>query len=382
MAQGRPEATTRLLHLVDTLNVGGTETQMVQAAFGLQSRQHEVIVGCLRAEGPLLGVLQQAGIPVVEFRKEKGLLSLRSACQLLRLAAFLRRKRFDALHAHDLWANLLGVPAARLAGTPVVISSRRYLEDLEWHRPWRNKILGMLYRLSTYVVVNSSAVRTIVAQTYKVSSEKIRVIYNGVNVNRFARIQRNRKRLLPTVASDAKVVAVVANMYSRVKGHTHLIAAARVVCRVIPETIFLLVGDGRERPRLEQLVRDAGLENNFAFAGRREDIPELLACCDLSVLPSEAEAMPNALLEAMAAGLPAIATDVGGCPEIIEDGVSGLLVPPRDPEALSDAMLRILQNPSLAAALARAGQERIRTRFNLDRLIADFEHLYRNPRAC
>lgn len=383
LTQKRPAgATLRVLHLVDTLNVGGTETQMVQAALRLQLRRHEVTVGCLRAEGPLLEVLRQAGIPVVEFRKNKSLLSLSGIYQLLRLAAFLRRERFHALHAHDLWANLLGVPAARLAGTPIVISSRRYLEDLPWHRSWRNKVMNSIYRLSTQVVVNSTAVRAILLQTYGLSSEKVRVVYNGVDVQRFASARRDRSKLLPDVEINSKVVAVVANMYSRVKGHDQLIAAATNVCKILPETIFILVGDGQERPRLEQLVRQAGLEKNFIFLGSRKDIPELLACCDLSVLPSEAEAMPNALLEAMASGLPVIATGVGGSLEVIEDGINGLLVPPRNPEALAAAILRVLRDPSFAARLARAGQERIGIQFSFDRLIAQFEQLYQNSPAC
>jgi glycosyltransferase involved in cell wall biosynthesis len=377
----RPGSATSVLHLVDTLNVGGTETQMAQTALLLQSRQHKVTVGCLRAQGPLLDVLQEAGIPIVEFRKDKRLLSFGGVLQMLRLAAFLRRKNIHVMHAHDLWADLLGAPAARLAGTPVVITSRRYLEDLEWHTPWRNKILGVLYRQSTFVVANSMAVRTLLVGIYGLSPAKVRVIHNGVDVDRFARVRRSRKKVLPTVGEDSKVIAVVANMYGRVKGHAQLVAAAGKVCHEMPRTIFLLVGDGQERPRIEQLVTNAGLQKNFMFLGRRRDIPELLACCDLFVLPSEAEAMPNALLEAMAAGLPVVATDVGGSREVIEDGISGLLVRPRDSEAMAAGIIRILQNPPLAAELARAGQERVRTRFSLDRLITQFEWLYQRPRC-
>jgi len=178
------------------------------------------------------------------------------------------------------------------------------------------------------------------------------------------------------------VIAVVANMYSPVKGHAHLIAAANSVCSALPETIFLLIGDGRERSKLEQLAREAGLENNFLFIGHRKDVPELLACCNLAVLPSEAEAMPNALLEAMASGLPVVATRVGGNLEVIEDGKNGLLVPPRDPQALAVAIQRMLHDPLFAARLARAGQEQVRSRFSFDHLIAEFERLYQNHPDC
>jgi glycosyltransferase involved in cell wall biosynthesis len=167
-------------------------------------------------------------------------------------------------------------------------------------------------------------------------------------------------------------------MYSRVKGHAWLIEAAHIVCRSVPSAKFVLIGDGAERPKLEQQVRQAGLEESFLFLGHRPDVPELLACCDLSVLPSEAEAMPNSVLESMAAGLPVVAARVGGTPEIIVDGVDGLLVPTQDPQALAQAMLRILQDADFARRLSRAGQVKMQTHFGFDRLIAQLEQLYSN----
>src|SRR5438128_225091 len=185
----------RVLYLVDTLNVGGRETQMVQTALRLRSTSHHVTVGCLRAKGPLLEPLQQAGIPVVEFRKKKTLLSVNGVHQLMRLALFLRRGQFHVIHAHDLWANLLGVPAGWLARTPVIISSRRYLADLDWYTPWRNKIIRTIYRLSTHVIVNSASVRQLLVERDRLPREKINVIYNGVDVDRFAGARRDRGRL-------------------------------------------------------------------------------------------------------------------------------------------------------------------------------------------
>src|SRR6267142_1093916 len=177
----------RVLYLIDTLNVGGTETQVVQVALRLHSRSHPVVVGCLRAEGPLRDVLKREGVPVFEFRKGKTLLSLNGVYQVLRLAIFLRRQQFHTVHAHDLWSNLLGVPAAWLARTPVIISSRRYLADLEWYRPWKDKVLSVIYRRSTFVVVNSQAVKTLLMNRYRgLRAEKIQVIYNGVDVDHFA----------------------------------------------------------------------------------------------------------------------------------------------------------------------------------------------------
>src|SRR5260370_31744324 len=137
-------------------------------------------------------------------------------------------------------------------------------------------------------------------------------------------------------------------------------SGASSVWRVLPETVFLLIGDGQERSQLEQVVREAGLDKNVLFLGSRKDIPELLACCCLSVLPSESEALPNALLEAMASGLPVVATCVGGAREIINHGINGLLVPPQNPQALAAESLRILRGPPPALSVVRLGQGQMR----------------------
>ena len=369
----------RVLHLVDSLNIGGTESQVVEVAVRMQRAGHHVVVGCLRAEGPLFRVLKGAGIKIVEFRKKTTLLSLNGARQLLRLAAFLRSGRFGVIHAHDLWANLLGVPAGRLARVPVVISSRRYLEDHDWCTPWRKRVVRLIYRLSTRVVANSRAVSELLVNEKKVAPEKIRVVYNGVDFERFARARPEREKLLPNVGKRSKLIAVLANMYSRVKGHACLISAARIVYENEPDAIFLLIGDGPERARLETQVRDAGLDNNVLFVGRRTNVPEWLACCDLSVLPSETEGFPNALLESMSAGLPVVATAVGGSKEIIKSEVNGLLVPPGNSEALAQAILRVMRNPPLAKNLACAGQNDMRKHFGFDRVIAELYRLYKEP---
>src|SRR5262249_31975644 len=271
-----PEPMMRVMYLVDTLNIGGTENQVVQAAIALHSAGYALTVGCLRAEGALLPRLQEANIPVVEFRKEKSLASLAGIRQLLRLARFLRKGNFDVIHAHDLWANLLGVPAGWLARTPVIISSRRYLADLEWYKPWKSRIMGMIYRLSTHVVVNSKAVGTLLDHRHRLRKDSIRVIYNGLEVDRFSKASAEKSKLLPLVTSRAKLIAVLANMYSPVKGHAYLISAARQVCCGFPDALFLMIGDGPERARLERQVRDLALGRNFKFLGRRTDVAELL----------------------------------------------------------------------------------------------------------
>jgi L-malate glycosyltransferase len=366
----------RILFVMDTLNFGGTETQTVQVAERLHAAGFRVTVACLHTGGPLTDHLERVGIRIVRFPTHGTLLSSYGAYQLFRLAWFVRREKFDVVHAHDLWANLMGIPAARLAGAPLVLSSQRDLAHLWWYTPARTQVIRLIHRLSTRVITNSDAVRQHVITQFRIPSQRVSILRNGVDSARFARARMDRKELFPSLPSECHLVVVVANMHSAVKGHHDLIEAARAVCHVIPRTKFVLVGEGQERPKIQEHVLGCGLENNFLFLGYRKDVPELLSCCDLSVLPSTAEGFPNAVLESMAAGLPVVATRVGGTAEMIEDGVEGLLVPPQDPHGLADAILRLLRDPQLARRLARAGQEKARCQYSFNRLVRELQQIY------
>src|SRR5580704_5056441 len=165
-------------------------------------------------------------------------------------------------------------------------------------------------------------------------------------------------------------------MHTDVKGHPWLIASARAVVHEFPSARFVLAGDGEQRPRFEEQVRKLALEQNFLFLGRRTDIPKILACCDIAVLPSRAEGLPNAVLEYMAAGLPTVVSRVGGNSELVEDEVTGLLVPSEDAVALSTALLRYLRNPEEMSKIARRGQEFVSRNFSFERLVREVDELF------
>lgn len=366
----------KIMFVVDTLDLGGTETQMMQLARQLKANGHSVTVGCLHPGGILAQDLIKAGIPVVEFPKLGSLLSLSGAYQVFRLACFIRRNKFDVVHAHDLWANLMAVPAAWITRTSMIVSSQRDLGHLFWYTPFRCKVIGIIHRLSTRVVANSKAVKKFLVREFHVPSNQVRVVRNSVDFERFARATGSRGKICPGLDLKTRLIAVIANMHTPIKGHHDVIEAARIICREIPEISFVLVGDGSERRNIEEHATSAGVREHFIFLGRREDVPEVLACCELSILASRSEGFPNVVLEAMAAGLPVVATRVGGVPEIIQDGFTGLLVSPQDHEALAHAVLQVMQDPVLAARIGRAGQQRIRSHFGLDRLISEIEQLY------
>jgi glycosyltransferase involved in cell wall biosynthesis/serine acetyltransferase len=372
--------TARIFHMVNSLEMGGSEHQMVEVASRQSARGYHVIVGCLSSKGPLIEVLKHAGVSVIEFNPKGGLYRPRGIFQLIRLTWFFVTHRFDVVQSHDLYSTLLVVPAAWLARVPVILSCRRDLSHWWWYTQRRRKFLRYIQNRSTYVIANSQAVRDFLVKQDGFSPDLIRVIRNGVDLERFTNVHRDRQKLFPHLALGSKLIAVVANMNVETKGHTDLIRAASVISRECPAAKFLLIGDGAERARLEVMTGELGLHETVLFAGRRTDVPTVLACCDLFVLPSWAEGLPNSVLEAMAVGLPVVATSVGGTPEIIEDGVNGLLVEPRDSHALAGAILQLLGNEGFAKQLARSAQERVHGQFSFDRLLSELDSLYLEAR--
>jgi len=365
----------KVFYLVDSLNVGGTETQAVELALRLPVSEYEVTMGCLRAEGPLLEKLRGSAVNVREFHPSGGLDSAAGLYELIKLAGYLRREKFDVVHTHDLWSNLMGVPAARLARVPAIVSSRRDLAHFDWYQGKRRHWLRRIQNLSGVVLANATPIRDALISEDRFAPEKLRVIHNGVDTEKFQRAQRDRARLFPDVGNEMLVV-LVGNMHSDVKGHPWLIAAAPTVVREFPEVRFVFAGDGELRPTFAAQVAQLGLESTFKFLGRRSDIPEILASCDLAVLPSRAEGLPNAVLEYMAAGLPTIASRVGGNAELVQDGVTGLLVPAENASALAGALLRFLRDPEQARQIANNGQRFAVENFSFERLIREIDELY------
>ncbi len=366
--------------MVNSFELGGSEHQMVEVASRQKARGYEVIVGCLSSKGSLIEVLRHAGISVIEFNPRGALFRPRGIFQVLRLTWFLRLHPFDVVQTHDLYSTLMGVPAAWLARIPVILSCRRDLSHWWWYTPHRRRILRHIQNRSTYVIANSQAVRDFLVEKDGFDSSLVRVIRNSVDLERFTNVRGDRQEQFPHLGPESELIAAVANMHFETKGYTDLIRAAAEVSREFPAAKFLLIGDGAERARIEGMVAELGLSKTVLFLGRRNDVPKVLACCDMFVSPSWAEGLPNSVLEAMAAGLPIVATRVGGTPEIIEHGVSGLLVPPRDSHALATAILQLLGDKGLAKRLGRSAQERAREQFSFERLLSELERLYLEDR--
>lgn len=365
----------KIFYLVDSFNIGGTETQAVELARRMDPRKYEVTLACLRKEGPLLEKLNGSTVNVVEFHPKGGIDSARGLYQLARMVAYLRRGKFDVVHAHDLWSNMIGLVAGKLAGVPVIVTSQRDLSHGDWYQGSRKKWLRRAQNASSAVLTNARMIREGLVSQEGLAADKVRVIYNGVDLDCFESSPSLRAKLFPGM-ERAKLIVLVGNMHTDVKGQSTLIAAAPEVVAGFPQVRFVLVGDGEKRKDFEVAAQAVGIGATFMFLGRRNDVADILAACDIAVLPSAAEGMPNAVLEYMAAGLPVVATAVGGNLEVVADGATGILVPPGDAAALAQALSRLLADDVLTLRVARQGRELVEQKFSFERLTREVGALY------
>jgi glycosyltransferase involved in cell wall biosynthesis len=351
---------------------GGTERQMIELVRRIDASRWEMHVACFHARGAWLARARASAASVTEFP----ITSFRHASTVRQARSFGRWCRDTGIrivHTADLYANVFALPSAAAADVPVRLGSRRDINP--------DKTLSQIalqraaYSCAHGVIANSRAAFDRL-RLEGVSPRRITVIPNGVDVDRFSATSD-----APADAGDAgssrrrRRVLMVANLRPG-KGHDTLLDAAPSVLRRFPDAIFDIAGGGPERFRLLSRAAKRGVADAFSWHGHRDDIEKLAAAADIFVLPSRSEAFPNALLEAMAAGLPAIATRVGGIPEIVDDGRTGLLVRRDDPSELADALCRLMSDERLAAELGAAARQRIRACYSFERMTAQFEALY------
>jgi glycosyltransferase involved in cell wall biosynthesis len=364
----------RVAFCIDNMNVGGTELNAVRTAERLDRCRFDLSVVSLQTEGPLLQRYDSAGIPVAFFPISNPY-GPSTARQGLALARFLRRQRVDLFHAHDAYSNVFGVPWARLSGARV-IASRRWWAGFPG-RAWR-LASGVGYRLAHVALANSERVARLLIEE-GLPSAKIAVVRNFVDDSAFATpTEAQRRALLESLglAGASPVIGIVANL-SPVKDHASLLRAVAVLAPRWPSLRILLVGaDGGCRGALERLAGELGIGRRVVFAGPRPNEPNLHHLFDVSVLCSTSEGLPNSILEAMAAGRPVVATDVGACGDAVLDGETGVLVPPSAPAALADALGRLLSEPGRGRAMGEAGQRRAASNYSAASALGSLESLY------
>lgn len=347
-----------------SFETGGTERQMTELIRRLDPERYTVHAVCFRRVGRWLPEVLERAASVVAF-PIRGFGRPSTFVQMARFAAWCRRERIAVVQTCDFYANVFGLPGAMLAGVPVRVGSRRELNPDKSRR--QIALQRLAYRCATHVVANSPSAVEILREE-RVTSPRIALIANGVD---FA------AHRTPRAARPIRRVITVANLRPE-KSHETLVAAAAILAGSCPELRVQVVGDGSRRGELEALARARGVAGVMEFLGHRDDVPALLAEADIFVLPSRSEAFPNGAIEAMASGLPVIASAVGGLRDLIDHGRTGLLVPPADPEALADAVRSLVRAPARAAVLGAAAADEVRARYAFDRMVGAFDSLYRS----
>lgn len=328
----------------------------------LDRTRFDVHVACFQHEGAWLRRVE-ACAPVTAF-PIRGFARPATFARGLEFARWCRARRIAILQTCDFYANAFGLPAAALARVPVRIGSRRELNP--------DKSAGQLalqaqaYRFAHRIVANSPAAARQL-ESEGIASSRVAVIPNGVQVDGRTRPIRSGR--------PVTTILTVANLRAE-KAHEVLLAAAAELRPRHPYLNYLIAGAGPRLAELKTLVATLGLGAQVSFLGHREDVPALLADADLFVLPSRSEAFPNGAIEAMAAGLPVIASRVGGLVDLIDEGRTGLLVEPDDPRALAAAIESLVLSPVRGEMLGASAREEVTRRYSFDRMVRAFEELY------
>ncbi len=367
----------RVLHVVSVPGVGGAQVYVAGVARALAGKGYRVAVAC--PDDPAL-VTAYAGVadvfPLPVARRLSPWRDLRFLVALVRL---LRRERFDVVQTSAAKASLFGRLAARLAGVPVVIFTAHgfpfhpfMTAPLRWTLETLERVMS---RACTDMVVSVSETdrRDAVARGI-VPATRIRTIPNGI-VPAPPSLDGAAARRRLGLALDQPVVGTVGRL-ARQKSPEDVVRVAAHVVREIPAAAFLLVGDGPLRAGLERLARDLGVARNVRFLGVRDDVDAILPALDVLLLTSLWEGMPLTILEAMAAGLPVVATRVNGVPEVVAHGATGLLAEPRDVPALAAHVLALLGARESAQAMGEAGRQRVGERFTFGRTVDALSDLY------
>ncbi|RZT87885.1 glycosyltransferase involved in cell wall biosynthesis [Pseudonocardia sediminis] len=357
-------APLRVLFVVPNLDVGGAERHVTTLLTRLDQRRFRPSLICLGHEGGLFDSLVDSGVPCRALQRTKA----EAPLILAELVREMRRDRIELVVTRSYNAEVLGRLAARLAGVP---HSAVWLHNASDLRP-RSRVRVAADRAldrvtSAYYAVSNGQLPYLIDEL-RYPPSKIHVVHNGVDPLPYP--PRRDESLARELGLDpGRVVVGTVAVLRPEKDHAILLRAFADVASRCPEAVLLLVGDGPLRRELAAAAAELGIADRVVFTGARRDVPRILPLIDIFVMSSRTEAFPMALLEAMAAGLPSVCTTVGGIPEIVEDGLTGHLVPPREPGPLATRLVELIATPSRRHAMGGAARRRLEDRFGLDRSV-------------
>jgi len=362
----------RVCLLADTLRFdAGTEKLMAELARRLDPKRVEAHICCFEDSGRLQSLrplVKTALFPLVRMYSPRGLF------QTWRFRQYLKQHRIDIVHSLMNKASIFATLAAVGTNCKVVITGR--MNSGYWYTPKLVLLFRVADRFCSHIVTNSAFVKAVTASVERCPQEKISVVYPGVDLSRYGASSGDSSIADSLgIPRNARVVGIVAN-FRPVKDLPLFLKAARIVSSEVPDAVFLLVGRGQLRADLDRLAAELGMREKVFFSGECGDVPDYLARMAIGCLTSESEGLPNAILEYMAAGLPVVATDVGGIPELVDHGKTGFLVRERSAEAVAEPIIRLLRDEGLRTAMGQAGLSRARANFEISAAVRRLEDFY------
>ncbi len=333
------------------------------------------------SEGSLIEHVRDRGIPLtIELTLVREVNPVKDLLALIRLTRAIKRGRYDIVHTHSSKAGILGRWAAWLAGTPIIVHTVHGWGHHDRQHPLVRALYIISERLTLLITDQLIAVSPLNVEKGLRDgigqNEDYVVIRSGIELDRFEHpcVPCSQTRAALGIPSDVLVVGAVTRL-SPQKAPLDFVRAAGIIAQSVPEAWFVMVGDGPLRPQVETLATELGLTNRLILTGLRHDVPELMAAFDIFVLSSLWEGLPRVLPQAMAMGLPMVATAIDGNVEAIEDGVNGLLVLPGQPAALAQAVIRLLRDPQMAQRMGQAGRARA-DEFDARKMVGEIANLY------
>jgi glycosyltransferase involved in cell wall biosynthesis len=361
----------RLMHVIEDLGIGGLERVVVTICRTIDRERFEPQVLCLRGSGPLAWELEEIGVPVVDIGGRPGTADYLA---FWKVAREVRARRIDVVHTHNSLALFDGFAAARLAGVRTLVHTdhARDFPDKLRYMVVEHLVSHFIYRM----VAVSEHTRDNLMRYEKISPGRIVTIPNGIDDRRFGNGRpREEMRRELGISSGAPVIGLGARLTEQ-KGVVHLLHAMVPLRERVPGVTLLVAGTGDQEETLQRAARELGVQENVRFLGARLDMPELLGMFDVYAMPSVWEGLPMALLEALAAGCPVVASDVGGIPTVIRHRVNGSLVPPRDPTALAEELAWLLSDEDARAQYRDEGRRTFLAGFSAEAMTRRYEALY------
>ncbi len=368
----------RVLHIIRATGVAGAERHLLTLLGGLRARGHDAQLALLTGQQQPLqdyrAQLRERDIPLHSFTMRGHLQP-----QLLPwLYTLMRELRPRVVHTHLFHADLYGALASRFAGVPALVSSRHNDNNFRRRQPWRG-LNRQLWRLADAGIAISQAVADFAVEVEGAPRDKLQVIHYGLQLPAQSQADRQALRSRMRTQLGAEESQPLLGMACRLveqKGVSDALQAFAGTRAEFPQARLIIAGDGPLRAQLESEAAQAGLTGSVRFLGWRDDVPQLLAACDLFFMPSLWEGFGLVLLEAMAQGLPVVASQVSAIPEVVAAEETGLLAPPRDVPAFREALLTLLRDPALAHDMGQAGMERLATHFSAERMVDATAALY------